>query len=86
MALSAISATSQIIWRMRVQAKAKLKPALKHRFTKIKASWRYGKVHLPIAINKSAPPSSSKPGAMTYAPHACAIFRSITDVTPTIYP
>jgi hypothetical protein len=70
MALSAISAISQIILQMRVQAKAKSKPALKHRLTKTKASWRYGKAHSPIAINKNAPPSSSKAGAMTFAPLA----------------
>jgi hypothetical protein len=66
----AISATSQIILQMRVRAKGKSKPALKHRFTKTKASWRYGKAHSPIAINRNAPPRSSKPGAMTFAPLA----------------
>ncbi len=51
-------------------SKGKLKLALRHRFTKIKASWRYGKAHSPIAINRNAPPSCSKPGAMTFAPRA----------------
>ena len=82
---SAISATNQIILQMRVQAKAKLKPALRHHFTKIKASWRCGKVHSPTASNKNAPPGSSKPGAMTCAPPAIARYRLIIDVTQTTY-
>ena len=65
-ATSAISlATSQ----MRVQAKARLKPALRIRYLKTKVSWPYGKVHLPTKNNKTALRVSSNPGETTCAPH-----------------
>ena len=80
-ATSAINlATSQ----MRVQAKARLKPALRIRYLKTKVSWPYGKVHLPTKNNKNVLRVSSNPGETTCAPHVWASFRSITDVIPTI--
>ncbi len=64
------------IYPMRVLTKAKSKPALRARCTKIKVSWRCGKeAHLPTPINRNAPHASSNLGD---------IVCPYTDVTPTI--
>jgi hypothetical protein len=62
MSVSAIPVGSLDTYPMLAQTKPKLKPALRARFIKIKASWRFGKAHLPTPTNKNVPHVSSKRG------------------------
>jgi hypothetical protein len=71
---------------MRVLAKAKLKPALRLRYTKTKAAWPYGKAHLPTRSNNNVLRVSSNHGETIYAQHAWASFHLITGVTLTTSP
>ena len=71
---------------IRVRTKAKLKPAPRKRYIRIKISWRYGKAHSLMKNNSNVPLVFSNHGEMSCAPLACANYLSLTDVIPKISP
>ncbi len=82
--LGAIFATNPITLQMRVQAKAKSKPALRFRSIKTKASWRFGKAHLPTQNKNNVLLASSNHGETIYTQHVWVSFRRITGDTNDI--